>query len=200
VAKAKKPPRGRRSIDWKKGRRLRERDGKSFSEISRVLGCHRETVSAHAKREGWIDPTEIQQETGSQRREKIFREFIERDAEAIHRNLAKKHELASILLDQALLHAKRLQGGIEIELEKQGKDGGTITLLEDPIASLRKLGLLGQNVEVIDRNLADLSDDGWRSKSAGGGADTETREDRVQAALDELAGAGSAGRRGRSQG
>ncbi len=199
MAKAKKPPR-RGRIDWKKARKLRERDGKSFTEIGETLGCKRQTVSAHAKREGWVSGTEIARATAAPRREKIFRDFIERDAETIHQNLAKKHELASILLDQALFHAKRIQDGITLAMEKRGPDDEPVLVLEDPITSLRKLGLLGQNIEVIDRNLAGLKDDGWRSDPGRSGSDTETRSERISGALDEVEKDLRGGRRGRAKG
>jgi len=176
---AKRGRRKRARVDWNEARRLYEFEQKSFAELSELFGCKPHTVSAHAKREGWINGRAIGAESAAERREKIWRDFIDRDAEAVRANLAQKHRLTSRVMGLAEKHIERLELGHALIIGT-----GTNVVEEDPLLSLRRVSLVLQNVEVIDRSLAGLKGDGWRSDAGDGGADTEAHEERVRRALE----------------
>ena len=115
-------------------------------------------MARHADREGWVSAPDLLRETADARREKLLRDFVARDADAIAANLARKHALTSRVLDLADKHIGRLEKG---ELLRVGRGKATVT--EDPILSLRRVALILQTVEGIDRALADLTNDAWRS-------------------------------------
>lgn len=174
--------RKRARVDWKKARKLYERDGLNYTQIGEQLGCRIETVSRHANAEGWVDPKKLARETRGQRAQKLLDEFIQRDAAAIQRNLTKKHELASRLLKLACLHIERLESETPLLLQSAG--GAVVS--EDPILAIRRLGLVLQNVEVVDRSLANLRDDGWRAARPGGDEASSADAAAVRAVLDEV--------------
>ena len=170
-------------VDWKRARRLYERDGKTFKDIAAHFGCQAHTVAAHAKGEAWINGRQIARETAPRRFQKVLADFVERDAEAVRRNLEKKHQATAEILELALVHIERLKKGHELLVVR-----GETTVTEDPLLALRRLALTVQTVEITDRSIAGLKDDGWRSSGGGSRADSSPDEAAVRAALAELEG------------
>lgn len=173
-------------VDWKKARRLHERDGKSFTEIAETLGCSRNTVAAHARRGSWVNGAQVEREASAQRRQKIFDLFVARDAEAIRANLSQKHEATSLALGIILGELRSIDAGERL-LEHKGDQVVEV----DKLTRVRRATLALQNVEVIDRSLAGLKDDGWRSAGGAGEGDSSAESAAVRDALEELARDGS---------
>ena len=152
-------------LDWNRARRMYELEGETFLEIAQAIGCHRDTVSAHAKAECWIDPAQIQREGSTERRERVLREFVERDREAILANLAEKHALNSDLLGLARVQIERLKTGRELYVQTgSNKDGDPIYVAEDPIKAIRNLALTVKTIGDADAELAALKDSTWRDR------------------------------------
>lgn len=178
----KKPRRTERSgVDWKRGRNAYERDGKNFSEIAFMLQVGRDTVRSHALKEGWVNPAQILRESSADRAESIRLEFIERNRDAIVRSLSKKHEAASVLLDVVLLEANRLKEKTVTYCKQYGEQ----VVSEEPALVAARLTMALQRVTVIDRDIAGLKDDSWRSGSGANAADSEPDAAAVRAALEE---------------
>jgi hypothetical protein len=172
----RKTPRRRHQVDWKKARGLYEVGGKSFSEISRTLGCARNTVSARAKREGWIDHAEVEQAASDERRQKIIRDFVERDGAAILDNLERKHRATTLILDFFLDKAEKLAEGEKV--------GGALV---DPIVSAGQMALGLRRLQIVDDLLADLKDGSWRADAGTSGAGSDPHETALQEALRAIA-------------
>lgn len=181
-ARKRKGGRARARVDWARVRLEYEQHGESTDELGRRYGVAGSTVRRRKAREGWREPHEVARERAERTGEEILKGFIDRDAEAIRANLEKKHEATSLVLKSALGHAKRLHEGT-VELLRHS---GDVVVREDPLLSLRRVALVLQTVEVIDRSLAGLKDDGWRSASGRGGEDSDSHEAEVRKALDAL--------------
>lgn len=184
-----------RRVDWKRARRLHEQDGKNFSEISDIVGCDRNTVARHAKREGWINGADLLRESSTERRENLLRSFIEQGAEAIRANLTRKHSLNERILMQAGKELARLEAGKHLEIGE-----GERIVSEDPLLALRRIALTVQTVEAVDRSIADLKGHDWRSGSDGGASDSDPDADAVVAVLAEVEGDAPRGRGKGAQG
>lgn len=172
MAKKKKASQ-RGTIDWKKARRLYEVNGLSFTEIGRIHGCNRNTVSRRAKAEGWVDRAEIEREASGERREKLAREFIERDGKAIVQNLSRKHQATTLLLDFFLDIAQKLQKG-------------EIVGIENPVVTAGQAALGLRRLQIVDDLLAGLKDGSWRSDAGIGRAGADPHEETLQSALEAL--------------
>ena len=178
---ARKPRQTQRSgKDWKKARRLYEKQGKNFTEIAGILGCDRNTVARHASAEAWVDPAALLRESSVERKEKLLASFIEQDADAIRENLALKHSLNKRLLALAERHIERLEQGLELVIGT-----GVNAVEEDVLLSMRRIALTVQTVETVDRSIAGLKDADWRSTRGGSTEDSGSDAAAVRAALEE---------------
>lgn len=163
-----------RRKDWELGRRLYEEQGKDFTQIGEAIGASRNTVSARAKTEGWIQHSRVVRESSGARQENILRSFIERDSEAIRRSLEQKHEINQILLRATKAHAKRLEGGTTLMIKAgTDKNGEPFYVEEDPILAIRRCALTVQSIEAVDRSIAGLKDETWRGGAQPGAPGTE---------------------------
>lgn len=201
MAAAKRPKRP----NWKRARKLYELEGKSFSAIGDLLGVRRETVSRHAKNEGWVSHADVARKTRGLREEELARKFIERDADAIADNLSEKHRAGRRLLRIAHRLIDDIEKPVAGELAEKTRTAlEALGLGVDATAAMvrRALGIvtpleLGRlaravsDIEAFDSRLAGLSDDGWRSVGSAGDEDSGADSPAVQAALEELADDGS---------
>lgn len=149
--------------DWKKGRELYEREGKTYREIGEIIGAHEQTVAAHAEMEAWINPQRVLHESRPERVAAIIEGFIEQDRACIAENLSLKHSINRRILGLVQRHVERLERGITLKIVKERMDGDVITVDEDVVTSLGRLALCAQRVEAIDKSLADLKESGWRT-------------------------------------
>ena len=163
-AAAPKKKTSQRRKDWKKARELYELEGKTFSEIAESLPCDPHTVSRHAKREGWVSHQRVLSESAPTRLEKMIEGFVEQESVAIRENLRLKHALNRRILLLAQRHVERLEEGKEFTIKLgERRDGTPILLEEDPVLSLRRLALVAQSVEMMDRSIGNLKDGAWRT-------------------------------------
>lgn len=170
-------------VDWKKARDQYEKGHKTFTDIGQLWGCDRRTVADHARREGWVNPTQIARESAPERAEAIHRAFVERNSEAILENLTKKQQAASVLLDVVLRDAKRLQDEQVTLCTRQGDQ----IVEEHPSLVAARLAQALARVTVIDRDLADLKGNDWRPASSGNASDSSPDADAIRAVLGEAA-------------
>jgi hypothetical protein len=84
------------------------------------------------------------------------------------------------LLDLASTHITRLESGNTLTIQT-----GHTTVVEDPIASIRRLGLVLRAIEVVDKSLIGLAD-GFRSQPIHGAGGPSTSEGAILEAMETL--------------
>ena len=178
------PKKGKRQprYDWAKIRIAREVGGASFADLSREYGPQPHTISLHAKKEAWRDPIEVAAESSAAAAEKIREDSLVFEAPAIRASLTKKRSLADRLLGLASTHIKRLESGERLVLTT-----GNVVTQEDPIQSLRRLGMVLSSVEVVDKSLIGLAN-GFRSKPLDSVESPESSEGAILDATEALPG------------
>jgi hypothetical protein len=154
-----------------------------------MVGIHPDTLAAHCESEHWINPVDIIRQNSAERIRNFVDEFIEQDREAIKRNLAAKHSLNERILALAARHIDRLEKDELFAIEKgTDRNGAPILVMEDPVVSLRRLSLVAQSVEAMDKSIADLKDGSWRVKEEKPpeGADAALNPKQIEALLQSL--------------
>ena len=190
MAQENKPPKGKSPkkgkpqprYDWTEIRTAREVGGKSFRDLAKKFGPHPDTISARAKREKWLDPVKVQAKSSAEAAEIIGADFIEFEAPAIRASLNKKRTLADRLLTLASGHVDRLEKGERLIITT-----GNVTTTEDPIQSLRRLGMVLSSVEVVDKSLIGLAN-GFRSTPLDSDESPESSEGAILDAMEALPG------------
>lgn len=186
MAKRQKPPKkGRkkgepqRRYDWAKIRIAREVEGKSFADLSKEFGPQPETVSRHAKKDGWRDPSEVAAESSAAAAEELSRQFVVQNSAAVLKN--------------RIAHAGVTAQIIEYTRQKMAAffdEKGDIKAaepLETQVLDVRRIALIVNTIERTDSNLAGISEEsssgGWRSGAGAGEGTTESNSDRVRRAM-----------------
>lgn len=163
--------RKRPRVDWKKARRLYERDGLPLAEIARRVGCKPHTVSAHRDGEGWAKRVDIGREAAGRAAEKIADEIVRETAPAIVDSVKE--------IERQRQQALRINGKILDGLE--GQSGAPAIVIGE-----------GASIDLVLRraclNLTTLGGRADGDGPPGGGSDEDSsaRSAAVCAALAEL--------------
>jgi len=115
---------------WAEIRSRYEVNGEGCYKLAKAFGLNPKTVTAHAKREGWLPRGALGAEAG---RLAVVK-FIQRQSEAVAQGLARHMEFADNILEVSLREARKLkerqdQGiGIDFQDLKRLADTGAVAV------------------------------------------------------------------------
>jgi len=170
--------------DWGPIRTAREVGGKDYTALAAEYGPNRNTIAARAKREGWLDPAEIQRKASADVARKGYARLIAQEAQAVFANRKKHAQISDEILEWVKKRVREIA------------NGDPSPLLDVDLV-MRRLSLILSTLEGADSRLAglDKASNDWRSDAGGGGEDTRASSDRVLEALRRLTGQRKSARR-----